>query len=631
MMHNPKRFVRVILLLILCSTSLLALAAPIQAQSSLNLTMETTDLSQFPKITLFLDASDSQGKFITGMDLNNFSIFEDGYQRTVNEVQELEPGLHTIIALNLGATLSNRKNTALPTRYEETIYAIANWLNGIQSTTTNQYTLISNEGVLVERSQEKTSFTNTLQNYKPNLFNFEPDLSSISAALDVAAKPSLIAQSKESILYITPLPLDEDLPEIAALQARAQKIGVPVNVWLVAPETASNAPALQYLNQLATATGGKFLFYAEGSPSPNPEEYVGRMRHIYRLRYTSAVSQSGTHSVRASVKFGNLSAETPDTQFSINLNQPVATLINLPPVIERTYVETQESGKTLQPAVFTLQASITFPDGYKRQLKATRLYVDGTMIEENTEEPFDYFGWKLEPYQFSGEHLVAVEVEDILGFRNISPPVAVTINVASIYPAWLVGILKFINQGGWIPLVIAGAGGSIFAGLRLRKRWIAGRKERGLFETEAGLQDPLMQSVPGLGSTIDTDYYSLQAKGNLPNESPLDSAPRLIWAGKETAPSDLKEIILDKPEIVIGSDAQQAAIVIASPAISPQHASLKRSERGSVTIADLGSEAGTWVNYAPVSKAGILLHNGDLIQIGDLLFRYKIGSIIQGQ
>jgi pSer/pThr/pTyr-binding forkhead associated (FHA) protein len=49
-----------------------------------------------------------------------------------------------------------------------------------------------------------------------------------------------------------------------------------------------------------------------------------------------------------------------------------------------------------------------------------------------------------------------------------------------------------------------------------------------------------------------------------------------------------------------------------------------------VTIADLGSETGTWVNYAPVSKAGILLHNGDLVQIGNLTFRYKIGSISQG-
>ncbi len=226
-----------------------------------------------------------------------------------------------------------------------------------------------------------------------------------------------------------------------------------VNIWLVAPETAANAPALQYLNQFASATGGKFLFFIEGSALPNPEEYVGRMRNVYRLRYTSAVSQSGTHSVRVAAKYGNLSSETPETQFSINLNLPVATLINLPPIINREYTEAPDgSGKVLEPEVITLQAAITFPDGFKRQLKAARLYVDGAVVAENTEEPFDYFGWRLDQYVFSGEHLVAVEAEDILGFRNISPPASVMINVASPYPSWLVGILKFPQSGRLDPI-----------------------------------------------------------------------------------------------------------------------------------------------------------------------------------
>ena len=140
----------------------------------------------------------------------------------------------------------------------------------------------------------------------------------------LAAKPSLVSQSKQTILYITPLPLDQDLQALLSMQTQAIQIGVPINIWLVAPDTASNAPALQYLNQLATATGGKFLFYAEGSAAPNPEEYVGKLRNTYRLRYTSTVSQSGTHTVRVSAKYGNLAAETPETQFSITLSLPAA-------------------------------------------------------------------------------------------------------------------------------------------------------------------------------------------------------------------------------------------------------------------------------------------------------------------
>ncbi len=627
MMFLFKKVIKTLSLLALCLSSVLISASPIQAQSSLNLSMSTPDLSQFPKITLFLDASDSQSKFVPGLDLDNFSVFEDGVQRTVNEVQQLEPGLHTIIALNLGATLSNRTNTSVPTRYEETIYTIASWITAIQSTAANQYSLTSNEGTLVEKSQEKTSFTNILQNYNPNLFNFEPDLVSLTNALDVAAKPSLVAQSKQAILYITPLPLDQDLDKIAALQARAQEIGVPVNVWLVAPDTAANAPALQYLNQLATATGGKFLFYTEELSAPDPEEYVGRMRNIYRLRYTSTVSQSGSHTIKAVASYGNLTAETPETQFTIDLNLPTAVLINLPPQIDRVYAEGTE-GKILQPSVITLQASITFPDGYERQLRASRLYVDGEVLVENTEDPFDYFGWQLDEYRYSGEHLVAVEVEDILGFRNISPPASILITVASPYPNWFVSILKFINSGGWIPLAVVAATGSLLTGLRLRRRWVENRRNQNISGSSGGLDDPMLQSVPGLGSALETDYYSeTNSQQNTAAVNPRDTAPRLIWAGKTPAPGNMKEIILEIPKTIIGSDSAQAGIVLDDPAVSPQHALLIKNERGSVKIADLGSENGTWVNYAPVSSAGLLLHNGDLVRIGSLTFRYKIGKI----
>lgn len=615
-----------LLLLTVCLVSLMISNQPIQAQSSLNISLESLEFEQFPKITLHLNAYDSLGKFVSGLDLDSFQVFEDGFERTLNEAQELEPGLHTIVALNLGATLSNRKSTAVPTRYEETIYAIASWLNGIQSEATNQYSLTSNEGTLVDNSQEKDSFTNTLQNYKPNLYNFEPNLVSLTNALDIAAKPSLVPQSKQAILYITPLPLDQDLNNFAALQARAIEVGVPVNVWLVAPDTASNAPAQQYLNQLATATGGKFMFYTEDSDAPNPEDYVGKLRKTYRLRYTSTVSQSGTHTVRVSAKYGNLTAETPENQFSINLSMPSASLINIPGSIDRVYVESEEAGgKILQPAVTTLQANIVFPDGYDRQLRATRLYVDGEVITENTEEPFDYFGWKLDQYRFSGEHLVAVEVEDILGFRSISPQVAIQVNVASLYPFWMVGILKFINQGGWIPLTILGVGSAVYVGVRLRKRWLASQLAGISEDGSGGIIDPLLQSVPGLRNALDENYYTDQAGDRSANQK--STPPSLVRVEKSTSTDVVNKIILEDVELIIGSDPKQANIILSNPSISPQHAVLVKSERGSAKVADLGSESGTWVNYAPVSSAGVLLHNGDIVQFGNIAFRYKIGNI----
>jgi len=41
-------------------------------------------------------------------------------------------------------------------------------------------------------------------------------------------------------------------------------------------------------------------------------------------------------------------------------------------------------------------------------------------------------------------------------------------------------------------------------------------------------------------------------------------------------------------------------------------------------VADLGSEAGTWVNYAPVSAEGSQLRHGDLLHIGRVAFRFLL-------
>jgi len=148
---------------------LLSFSLPTLAQSGFNIIVYPPEIDEFPKVTLFVDTYDAQGKFIPGLDLDSFTILENGLEMPVNEVQRLEPGLHTIIVFNLGATLSKRANTTVPTRFETVVFDLASWLNGLQSSAANQYSLTSNEGILVEMLQSKDAFTFQLQNYKPNL------------------------------------------------------------------------------------------------------------------------------------------------------------------------------------------------------------------------------------------------------------------------------------------------------------------------------------------------------------------------------------------------------------------------------------------------------------------------------
>jgi hypothetical protein len=601
----------------------LSLALPALAQSGFSIIVYPPEIDEFPKVTLFVDAYDAQGKFIPGLDLNSFTVLEDGLEMPVNETNLLEPGLHSIIAVNLGATLSNRVNATVPTRFESAVFDLADWLNALESGSVNQYSLTSNEGILVEKLQEKDAFTFQLQNYKPNLFNFEPDLTSLSLALDIAAKPNLIPQSKQSILYITPLPLDSDLPAISSLQARALDIRVPVNVWLMAPDTASNSPAAAALNQLAVSSGGKFLLYAEESNPPDAEAYLGVMRSIYRLRYTSNVSQSGAHTVRVHAIYGNQEITSADIPFSIDLTLPSAVFIDLPGTVSRTFSNSAD-GRELQPDFVTLHAEVVFPDGYNRQLQATRLYVDGEIVSENTSEPYNFFPWPLEDYNLSGEHLVSVEVEDILGFRSISSPKKVLVSVETLYPAWLSAFFRFFNGGGWILFAVLGLGGAVFGGVRVRRRI----QERALMPRQNGngepAVDPLIQSVPGLAaqdSGQEADSYHTAIYHGAETTEPR---PHLRQVGD--TPYHLSGAIEITDEVqVIGSDPGQAAIVLNHPSVSAQHARVRRNPAGNAAIGDLRSKSGTWVNYTPISSAGIILKEGDLVKIGEFRFRYSLG------
>jgi hypothetical protein len=607
-----------------CILLFLAFAAPVYSQAGFNLILSQPDLTDFPKVALFLEAYDVQGKFIPSMDLNSFKVFEDGFERVVNETRLFETGLHTLVAMNLGATLSNRANASVPTRFEESVFAVASWLNELQSGAVNQYSLTSNEGILVDRLQEKEAFLFQIQNYQPNLFNFQPDFNSLSLALDIAEQPNLIPLSRDSILYITPLPLDQSLDQLTALRARAMDLRVPVNVWLVAPETAANAPAVEQLNLLASSTGGRFFFFSENAQSPDPEEYVGQLRNLYELVYTSNVSQSGAHTIAVEGFYGNQTYRTPDLQFSINLNLPTAVLVELPDEIIRSYASSAE-GRVLQPGFITLTAEYLFPDGYDRQLRSTRLYVDGEVVDENKEAPFEFFAWPLDRYQFGGEHLLSVEVEDILGFRSISPPVSVWITVESMYPPWLTGTLKFLTSGGWIPAAIILVGGTVAAGLRYRRRLLSVSPDSSERYASEDYIDPLQQSVAGVDESTDNDAESGTLRDQYP-QGANEIRPKLIWAGEVSSPIPGNSIVITDQQVIIGSDAEQCEIVISSMSISPKHAVLIRSEGGAVRLADLGSESGTWVNFAPVSSKGTILNHGDIVQIGKLSFRYQIGG-----
>ena len=148
------------------------------------------------------------------------------------------------------------------------------------------------------------------------------------------------------------------------------------------------------------------------------------------------------------------------------------------------------------------------------------------------------------------------------------------------------------------------------------------RAQVSALDDEVGsLVDPLLQTVPGLtaeGPVVDD--YGYQA----PKATIQEAAPFLKQVGK-TPQAIQGRFIVPDGETTIGSDPQSANLLLAHPSVSQTHSRLQKNPSGSVTIADLRSTSGTWVNYAPISTVGTVLKNGDLIKIGEFTFRYYLG------
>jgi predicted component of type VI protein secretion system len=82
-------------------------------------------------------------------------------------------------------------------------------------------------------------------------------------------------------------------------------------------------------------------------------------------------------------------------------------------------------------------------------------------------------------------------------------------------------------------------------------------------------------------------------------------------------------ILLDDTPISFGSDRQRATIWIEDETLEAIHCSIDPKADGTYTLTDHHSVLGTWLNYTAITSDATPLHHGDVIQVGDLSYRYE--------
>lgn len=85
---------------------------------------------------------------------------------------------------------------------------------------------------------------------------------------------------------------------------------------------------------------------------------------------------------------------------------------------------------------------------------------------------------------------------------------------------------------------------------------------------------------------------------------------------------------LDGEPLTIGRDASNR-VILDVPSVSRHHVRIERSGRGRRLVEDLGSTNGTYVNDEMLEHGAEEIQSGDLVRVGDVIFKYLAGQNIE--
>ncbi len=621
-------------LILLAVASVLSRRA--QAQTAATAYLSQPETNEFPQLTAYLDVSDTQGNFVSGLTAAEVTILEDGLQMPLTALQAQRPGVQFVLAITPGAALEIRDSQG-HTRFLHLIEGMlgGTWDEGEAGQ--DNFSLLTSQGAILIHKDNPAELSNLLAAYQLPSQDI-PTLEVLAQALEVAADPLPRPGMERAVLFITPPQVADITAGLQTLAARANQQNIHIYIWLVASTDYFGLPGATQLAALTAQTGGAFFAFSGTETVPDLETYLEPLRPAYRLVYASRVAAAGTHQVAVQVSLPEGLLDSPAQSFEINLQPPKPTLVAPPVVIARSYSATAASGEQssaeLTPIEQNLTLAVTFPDGYPRQLVRSTLLIDEVVIAENTTPPFDTFRWDLRPYTQDSLHTLRVEVVDSLGLVGQSPESVVQVTV----PAPEQGVLIAFERQR---LLVVGLGvliaGSVLAlvlivGGRIRPQ-LGGRGRKAARSKTAARQrrekDPVTQPV-----TI-SPAGTLAGQSRTPFSGWLERLPRrtqpaapqplafltpLAEAGAPLLPTPIP---LDAEALSLGRDPEQATLLLADPSVEGLHAHLTPAEE-SFRLVDAGSVAGTWVNYSPIPPEGTILEHGDLVHLGRCGFRFTL-------
>lgn len=571
------------------------------AQGGAKLLLLGPDTSNFPLISVQIKPAAPVGQPEPVLDLAQLTVYENEKETPALSLEKARQGVNFSLVINGGRDLDIRDTEGI-SPYDNIHTVLADWASSRTSAREDDWSLFTHQGNPVRQSSDPEEWVAALAEYQPNFRMLSSDLTGLETAIGSSRERVVHFGVDKAVLFITIPPTPEQIIPLLSLAEEAGSSGIRVSVWLVGDPYFLTNDQGGALVSLAERTGGQFYYYNGIDPIPDPETYLAELGFSYALSYQSNLRETGTYPLRIEAVTQDGIASGESLPFYVQVLPPNPILLSPPTEISRK--EDVESANTiggLMPDQVKIEIMVEFPDGHPREIVASRLYVDGVIVDERKEAPFESLTWDLSSVTEPGEKLIQVAIEDVLGLaaRTILTPVRVDVPISAPQPEHSMQTIGLLAAG----LVLL----ATFLVLAYRlisrswQRWGQPSLRMRLFSTG---MEPGRQS--DRSSETDRVTYARLIPLNAPIRDALDTA-----------------IPLDQPDMTFGCDPDRADWVLNNPDISNLHARIFQQD-GSLWIKDLQSASGTWVNYVRIGTQPVQIKGGDLIHFGLYGFRFTM-------
>ena len=551
--------------------------------------------ADFPELAIEFKVYDENGQSVQQLNREQLTILEDDKPIAVDEIKRVRGQVHFILAINADPLLAVRDAKGI-SNYEYLISAINNWQHPTNLPESDSWSFLVNQGRNVTRLNNVDAWHAQVKNYQPDFRAAEKGLNSLKASIELARTIPDKIRHDQVVLYITPAPAVKDLDALGSLTQEALDAEVHVNIWMVGNENDASSPRGQALYGLSQATGGSFTLFPANGNVPDPQNFLEPFGIYFKASYRSQIISSGSHTSAVSWKTRAQDISSAVNAFEMTVLPPQPVFLSPPINVERQLAAPVDGSTTQQPDLQEIRVLIDFPDGHPRGIKNLQLYQDGIKVSEVTSPPFVSLSWDVGQVSTSRLVYLQLSLEDELGLQASSVVLPVNVTVQTLTPAGEADRLS----PGQVAMIIGAGAILILLGVlawQMRRR-SAARQSVGRSEVTPKPKDT-------------------------PNN--LSANARLIRLDQQLALINAPAIPISGITTTFGSDPNLVNICINHPSLNPVHARIQSDGKQGYHIADLGSIAGTWLNFAPVSRQGVLLQNLDIVHFGKVAFRFSIG------